>query len=239
MGRFKRYRTAWSRLHRSKGFGIHSPFAYHFVVDVLRERLPYYAYDEIAVLRRGVIAATTHLWRHPRIISFKNAKMIYRIVNFFNPQHILQVGTSYGISTACALAVSRGSRLWLYESHLDRYPVVADVLAPLAQRVVCHDRLDKAVEDYCRHLDKDEVPFVIVNDVPLDSDVPVLIDTLHRCLEGEAVIIMRNLSRKSTMKQLWLDATQYARHGQAFTNEKLGIMVVMSKLQRQDFFLWF
>lgn len=35
------------RLRSSRGFGIHSPFAYNFVLNVLRERYPYYAYDEI------------------------------------------------------------------------------------------------------------------------------------------------------------------------------------------------
>ena len=46
MGRMHRYRTALSRRHRSGGFGIHSPFAFNFVLNVLRERLPYYADDE-------------------------------------------------------------------------------------------------------------------------------------------------------------------------------------------------
>ena len=73
MGTSHRYRTAWSRLHRSSGFGVHSPFAYKFITCVLRARLPYYAYAELRILRRGVIAATSHLWRHPRIISYTNA----------------------------------------------------------------------------------------------------------------------------------------------------------------------
>lgn len=38
----------WLKRQRSsRGFGIHSPFAYNFVLNVLRERYPYYAYDEI------------------------------------------------------------------------------------------------------------------------------------------------------------------------------------------------
>lgn len=38
----------WLKRQRSsRGFGIHSPFAYDFVVNVLRERCLYYAYSDI------------------------------------------------------------------------------------------------------------------------------------------------------------------------------------------------
>ena len=43
MGRLRRYRTAFKRYRHGKGFGIHSPFAFSFVLKVLRERLPYYS----------------------------------------------------------------------------------------------------------------------------------------------------------------------------------------------------
>lgn len=36
-----------SRIGKAHGFGIQSPWAYSFVVDVIGERLPYYAYGEI------------------------------------------------------------------------------------------------------------------------------------------------------------------------------------------------
>jgi hypothetical protein len=37
--RLKLYLTAMRRYNRSKGFGIHSPFAYTFVLRVLREQM--------------------------------------------------------------------------------------------------------------------------------------------------------------------------------------------------------
>ena len=67
--KLKRYLTALRRYSRSKGFGIHSPFAFHFVLNVLRERLPYYAYEDIAEIRQLAIDQTHNFWRHPRIIS--------------------------------------------------------------------------------------------------------------------------------------------------------------------------
>ena len=81
MGRLRRYRTAFGRYKRGKGFGIHSPFAFGFVLKVLRERNPYYAYSNLESLRKLVISHTRHHFRHPRIISLKNAKIIFRVAN--------------------------------------------------------------------------------------------------------------------------------------------------------------
>lgn len=36
-----------SRVGKSRGFGIQSPWAYRFVTEVIGERWPYYAYEEI------------------------------------------------------------------------------------------------------------------------------------------------------------------------------------------------
>ena len=240
MGRIHRYRTAWSRHHRSHGFGIHSPFAFRFVLDVLRERNPYYAYEEIDLLRKAVVNAVGRHLKHPRVISFKSAKMLFRLVNYFNPQAILQVGTSYGVSAACMLAVNSRSRLWLYEPHLDRDPVTGRVLAPLAHRIDFLDHLVEATTLYRDKLADSQPPFVLINDLPGEnSDYEAALAMAQWAVDKSGVVVLRNISRKNIMKKLWLDVKGYATYGQTFTNDKLAILVANPKLQREDFLLWF
>ena len=58
----------WLKRQRtSRGFGIHSPFAYDFVVNVLRERYMYYAYN---------------------LIKENDYRLIYRIALKFRPSQI-------------------------------------------------------------------------------------------------------------------------------------------------------
>ena len=53
----------------SRGFGIHSPFAYRFITEVLAQRLPYYGYADISADSR--------------------IRLIFRVIAYFGPEHIL------------------------------------------------------------------------------------------------------------------------------------------------------
>lgn len=83
------YPLIWlSRLPRSCGFGIQSPTDFQFVQDVLRERLPYYAYASLEY-REGRV--------HRRI-----GLMVFRIANWRQPGVIIDgAGMSPYLLAAC------------------------------------------------------------------------------------------------------------------------------------------
>lgn len=239
MGIVRRYRTAITRHHRSAGFGIHSPHAFNFVTNVLRCRLPYYAYDDIAALRQAVIKESASRWPHPRIISFKNAKLLFRVVNHFNPMEMLQIGTCYGVSSACLLAVDSHSHITLYEPHLGSYAPIEKVLEAYGERIGCHDSLSGAIAAYRARAGREQ-QFVLINDLPCGaSDYAALQAMLHEMLRGKCVVVMRGLARNDLINRLWLECRQWLPAGQTFTNEKIAVIVATPKLQREDFFLWF
>ena len=237
MGRLHRYRTALSRKRRSRGFGVHSPFAFNFVMNVLGERNPYYAYEYLASLRHSIIATKGHR-RQMRVMSLKNAKMLFRITNYFNPSKLLQVGTHYGLSTASMMSVSATSHLWLYEPHLEQFPVVAQVMQPFLDDIDCYNDLGVALADY-RAAQGTERPFVLVSDLTEPADEAPLRRQLEQWLAGDAVVVLRNLSRNKAMWRLWEHCQACMPHGQSFTNEQIAIIIANPKLPLQHFTLWF
>lgn len=240
MGRIHRYRTALSRHHRSAGYGIHSPFAFNFVKNVLRERLPYYSYEYIEELRHAVIVAIRHHFRHPHVISFKEAKMLFRITNFFKPSHILQIGTTYGISSASMLAVSSDTSLFLYEPHLSDYPVIGQVLQPFIEQIDCYYDLQVASAEYQGAVaEATSRPFVLLNSLPNEQENACVVKLLHDVIAQEGVIVMCNLNNNKKMASLFEKCKSELAFGQTFTNEKVGLIVASSKLQIEHFFLWF
>lgn len=239
MGRIKRYRTALRRHHRSKGHGIHSPFAYSFVRFVLREQSPYYCYSDMGETRQAVIDTLRDVKNHPRVMSFKGMKMLFRITNHFNPLEIMQVGSCYGLTATCMLNVSSQSRLWLYEPHIDAYPVIGNVLAPYLDSIECYNSLDVAFDDYAQVVGDDALPFVLVNSVPESADFEPLRQRLTSMLQGDCVLVFRNIHRSNSVKRMWRHLKQSMTHGQSFTNEKTGVIVARRSLNLEHFFLWF
>lgn len=61
--------SSYRRWRHSRGFGIHSPFAYTFITDVLVQPLPYYGYADISC--------------DPRV------RLLFRITARFQPQRVL------------------------------------------------------------------------------------------------------------------------------------------------------
>lgn len=68
-----------NRKRHNRGFGIQSPSAFFFITQVLREKLPYYAYKEID-------RATD--------IDRRYAKELFRITNYTHPANCIAVSSA-------------------------------------------------------------------------------------------------------------------------------------------------
>lgn len=117
----KKYSSYYLTASNGKGHGIHSPFVYDFVRHVLIDKRQFYAYNQVEALRkklrqnetvievedfgagsaitktnqRSVASIAQHAAK-----SKKWAQLLFRIVNYYQPKNILELGTSLGISTA-------------------------------------------------------------------------------------------------------------------------------------------
>ena len=227
---WKRYLSAWSRHHRSGGFGIHSPYAYRFVRDVWRQRTLYYAYEGIEELVDTIKDSTTRAQRSEMdLISDREAKLLFRVTNFFNPGHILQIGAATGVESVAMLAVNSNSRLHLYDTQLEQNPLAVRVLQSRQGRVECYDDIAMALDEALA--DNETSTMALVN-APVDEAV------LKRLLDNHCVVVLRNVNRDKTMHDLFDACCDSMPMGQTYTNGKIAILNPNPKLQREDFLLW-
>jgi predicted O-methyltransferase YrrM len=104
-----------------KGHGIHSPFVFDFITKVLNDRTEYEDYKKVENLRKrslmdhAILTIDDHgagssssrskersvssIAKHA-VKSKKFAQLLYRIVKYYQPNSIIELGTSLGITTS-------------------------------------------------------------------------------------------------------------------------------------------
>ena len=227
---WKRYLTSWSRHHRSGGFGIHSPYAYQFVRNVWRQPLPYYAYGDLGLLIDTIQDGTTRQQRREMdLIDERDARLLFRVTTFFNPQRILQLGLATGIESVAMLAVNRESRLHLYDPQLEQNALALRVLQSQQGRVEFYDDPLVAVDEV---LEAGVPSMMALVNRPVDEAL------LLRLLDARCVLVLRNMNRNKPVSALFDRCCDYMPMGQTYTNGKIAILNPNPKLQREDFMLW-
>ena len=119
-----------------KGHGIHSPFVFDFVIHVLNDHRKYDCYEKIEILRKELRhdnkiiniedfgAGSAMISKKEKKIksiaktSLKNkkfAKLLFRIVNYYKPGAIIELGTSFGISTCYLASGNKNAVVYTFE----------------------------------------------------------------------------------------------------------------------------
>ena len=234
MKRFRHYYTVFNRMKRSRGFGIHSPFAFNFILRVLKEKNHYYAYTDIKRRRKNAYAMTGKLDKdHPKVISSRNAKLLFRIACYFTPDHILQIGVSYGVSTSAMLDVSSMSRVTIDTCDNPFTDIYAEITTNYRDRINVVNDTPKAIDHYLS-ISEGKRPFVLINRFR-QGDLPTIKDLMTIVLDREGVVILRNIAKDDEMARLWRSFQPDMNHGMSFSNDYTVVLVGLRHLQLQHF----
>jgi predicted O-methyltransferase YrrM len=116
----KKYLRYYLAASNSKGHGMHSPFVFDFILNVLNNKNEYNSAPEIEKLRRKLLQddrmlTIEDLGAGSRVQPFKQrtikslartavkskkySQLLYRLAKHYQPQDIIELGTSLGITT--------------------------------------------------------------------------------------------------------------------------------------------
>ena len=79
-----------NRKRQARGFGVHSPFAFQLITDVIYGKHGYYAFldNEQILMENGI-----------ELIDFKLQRLSHRLVRRFKPAKVLEIGSNNNINT--------------------------------------------------------------------------------------------------------------------------------------------
>lgn len=95
--RLKHLGIRLKRIRYRKGYGVHSPFAFRLITEIIAESSPYYSYADIE-------NTPSLLGRNKINLSTKVLKLIFRLVNWMQPTSILEIGATSNLEFAATLA---------------------------------------------------------------------------------------------------------------------------------------
>lgn len=119
-----------------KGHGVHSPFVFDFITKVMNDRTKRGAYDTVEGLRKQLLlndtilkiedygAGSTVSKSNERKVkdiarsALKPAKfgqLFYRVVEYYKPQTILELGTSLGVTTSYLASANATAKVYSCE----------------------------------------------------------------------------------------------------------------------------
>lgn len=117
----RKYIHYWLNSCNRKGHGVHSPFVYDFIKHVLRDKIEKPFFQEIELRRKKLLNNTSFIMvedfgagsaiistnkrrvdaiAKSSLKSKKYAQLLYRIASYFKTDSILELGTSFGITTS-------------------------------------------------------------------------------------------------------------------------------------------
>jgi predicted O-methyltransferase YrrM len=145
-----RYLDHFFRASNGKGHGIHSPFVFDFVTGVLNDRRYFYAYEAIEKRRvelendRRMIETVDYGKTPPltrkvsvsdiarRALSTRKfGQLLFRLVDHYQPAHIIELGSSLGISGAYLASANPACSLTTLEGSPAIAAIAAETFRPL------------------------------------------------------------------------------------------------------------
>lgn len=232
---WKDYTTPMSRMRQAWGFGIHSPFAFRLITKVIREKARYYAYDDIEAIRHERVE--NHLSRSQKRlrkrISTSRGRLFFRLTNFFRPHKILEIGSSWGISTLYLRLADRSSQLTVAEP--------ADEVVRFAERLLAEAgvKADFVRENYETFLpdyleQNSERLYIVVNRLP-KSYYGMLSRLLDVALDKQSLLIIDGIRSNSAVKSWWESLIKDPRVRVTVDMKNVGFVCCDPKLNKQDY----
>jgi predicted O-methyltransferase YrrM len=230
------FRIAQKYLHyyitaaNGKGHGIHSPFVYDFVRNVLMDRTTYPAYNEMESLRQLLLQDNTVLEvedmgagsatgakRQRTVASIaqhaakrkKWAQLLFRIVRHYSVLNIVELGTSLGISAGYMALANLHARIITCEGseQVAQYARRNFAALKLENVQLAKGNFDHTLGDVLAQLPQVDLAFIDGNHrlEPTLRYFNKIIDKTH----AASVIILDDIHWSKEMEDAWATIQQH------------------------------
>lgn len=252
--RFVRYRLTAKTAH-----GVHSPFVFELLNNVISDRTPFYAFRPIESIRSKILLDESVLEvtdlgtgagkgnRRRKIsdialrylLPAKYGQLLFRIVNRFRPETILELGTSLGISGLYLATPNPSSRLFTVEG----CPQTAAVAAANFKRMKA-ENIEQRIGEFSGIL-PDLLPVLKKVDLAYidgNHQYQPTLDYFHQLLpycQENTVLIFDDIHWSRGMEKAWEEIKKHPDVRLTIDLYKMGLVFFRQEAVPQHFTLLF
>jgi len=226
----QKYINYYLTASNGKGHGIHSPFVFDFIKKVLNDNKKYDSYSSIETVRNKMLAderiievedfgaGSLALPSKEKKIndiarsflkSKKFAQLLFRIVKFYKPATIIELGTSLGITSAYLAKANDSSQLITLEGSVSTASVAKEnfELLDLQNIQLVTGNFDETLPHILSKLKKLDLSFVDGN----HRKIPTL-NYFHQLISHSTqstILIFDDIHWSKEMEEAWEEIQQH------------------------------
>ncbi|MGD9993897.1 MAG: O-methyltransferase [Salinivirgaceae bacterium] len=254
------YIKFWFTARNRKGFGIHSPFVFKLVIQVIHDYTPFYCFAEIEVQRKKLLknnceiqvndlgtGKTKNKGKQRKISELaknslkpaKQAQLLFRLINYFGYRNLLEIGTSLGITSSYLAKTDSRAKLISLEG--------CENTAGLAQETFDKLKLNN-IElmrgDFSQTLPQALEKFNQLDFVFFDGNhtKSATLNYFEHCLEkihNESLFVFDDIYLNGDMEAVWESIKKHPRVRVSLNLFHLGLVFFKKELSKQHFNLRF
>jgi predicted O-methyltransferase YrrM len=233
---YNRFQLAKKFLHyyltasNGKGHGIHSPFVFDFITNVLNDKKNYECYYSIEKLRKELLhdkriiavedfgAGSSVIPLNKRVIKDiaasspkpkKFAQLLFRIAYYYKPETIVELGTSFGITASYLACANKTSEIFTLEGSKNIATIAQGNFQKLGLQNVklIQGNFDDTLPDLLLQIKKINLAFVDGN----HRKVPTLkyFQQFLKKFTDQSIFIFDDIHWSAEMEEAWKEIQQH------------------------------
>lgn len=186
---------------------MHSPFVFSLLINVIYNKNEYYSFQKIEKVSEELLSSKKIIKisriEKPYTLPAKYSQLLFRLVNHFMPPKVIELGTSFGISTAYMASANSKNSIITIEKDQE--------MAEIAKQNFKQLRL-KNIEQKTGHVD-DILKAIVTNNQNLvfvcfdgNQFKQDALNYFYLCVEKateESVFVFENMYLSPELKEAW------------------------------------
>lgn len=227
-----KYLRYWLTAANGKGHGVHSPFVFEFITRVLNDKRRFYAFDGIEKIRTQLLSnhstieiqdfgagsrvAKTNTRKISDIAkgSLKPAKysqLLFRMIDYYGPSQIMELGTSLGITTAYLASANTNAKVTTFEGSATIAQIARQNHGSLglANISLLEGNFDDQLPKWLAHNKKVDFAFIDGNHAykPTIAYFEALLDVV----EDHSILVFDDIHWSREMEAAWAQISAHPR----------------------------